>query len=88
MLEDRLRASNQITLAEDSNQADALIEVSVVKGSGSETPRTAVMVQLINARGKVIWPNGNSSRMYHGSRDDISAQIVKDLLAAIRGARQ
>jgi hypothetical protein len=88
MLEDRLRASSQITLAEDSNQADALIEVSVVKGSGSETPRTAVMVQLINARGKVIWPSGNSSRTYHGSPDDISAQIVKDLLAVIRGARQ
>ena len=85
VLEDRLRANNLITLAEDRNEADALIEVSVVKGSDSETQSTAV-VQLINARGKVIWPNGNSRRKYHGSPDDISAQIVKDLVAAIRGA--
>jgi hypothetical protein len=85
MLEEKLRASNQIALAEDRNEADALIEVSVVKGSGSET---AVTVQLINGRGKVIWPNGNHSGKYHGSLDDISAQIIKDLLTAIREARQ
>jgi len=85
MLNERLRASDQITLAEDRNEAHALIEVSVVKVA--ERRVTAVTVQVINARGRVIWPKGNSSRKYHGSADDVSAQIVKDLFAAIHGAR-
>jgi hypothetical protein len=85
MLKERLRASSQIILAEDRNEADALIEVSLVKGSDSDPETTAV--QLINARGRVIWPTGNASSKYHGSADQVSAQIVKDLLAAIHGTR-
>src|SRR5262249_56258214 len=84
-LNKRLGASEQITLAEDRNEAHALIEVSVVKDA--EPRVTAVTVQVINARGRVIWPKGNSSRKYRGSADDVSAQIVKDLFAAIHGAR-
>ena len=87
MLGERLVASNRIILAGNRDDADALLEVSIAKDAGAEPETIHVIVELINARGDVIWPE-NSSRKYQGSGYDVSARIVKDLLATIQNSRQ
>jgi hypothetical protein len=64
------------------------MEVSVMKAAGDASKTTQVVVQLINARGDMIWPNAASRRNYRGSVIDISSSIVKDLLAAIQKSKQ
>jgi hypothetical protein len=81
---DKLRASNRIIMVSNRDEADALMEVSVLKGKESEQDTIGVVVQLINARGNTIWPNAYSSAKYQGSAYDVSARIVNDLLAAIQ----
>ena len=80
-LSERLRGG--ITLVSNRDDADALLQVSAVKGAETESQLT-VLVELIDARGRVIWPDPNSDGKYRGSAADVSAGIVKDLLAAIQ----
>jgi len=85
-LAERLRASNQIILAHNRDEADALLKVTVVKSPSGEPAQTKSLVELINARGNVIWSNPSDN--YRGSPADVSANIVRDLLAAIKNSKQ
>ncbi len=85
-LAERLRASNQIILARNRGEADALLKVTVVKSSSGELEKTSAFVELINVRGNMIWQN--SSGKYEGSPADVSASIATDLLAAIQNSKR
>jgi hypothetical protein len=82
MVAERLRASNRIILAPNRDGADGLLKVIAIKGVGTEADRADV--ELINARGNVIWPNSRSPRKYHGSPAGMSANIVRDILLAMQ----
>ena len=82
----RLRAANRITLAHNRDDADALLKVTVVKSASGDPEKPRVLVELINARGNVIW--SNPSGHYQGSPAEVSASIVRDLLAALKNSRQ
>jgi hypothetical protein len=84
MLGGRLRANNRISLAHDRDEADALLKVTVLKGVGTELERANVLVELISARGDVIWPNAKSGGKYQGNPAAVSASIIRDLLVAIQ----
>jgi len=88
MLGERLRRSSRIVLARDRDEADALLRVSATRSADSKPKTANVLVQLINARGDVMWPNANSGGKYQGYPADVSASIVKDLLVAIQKSRQ
>jgi hypothetical protein len=88
LIEQRLRASNRVNATPNREEADALLELSLVKGAGTEGTQVTVIVQLINARGKTIWPKANSTRRYQGSASDITLRIVNDLLSAVQNAKQ
>jgi hypothetical protein len=82
---ENLRASNRFDVTKNRGEADALMKVSY-RNSLDMRPETAlVFVQLINARGDIIWPSGTSSGgNYHGSVASISRSIVEDLLRESR----
>ena len=84
MLGERLRDSNRINLVPNRDEADALLKVTIVKMTATELETANVAVELINARGDVIWPNPKSGREYRGNPATVSATIVKDLLVAIQ----
>jgi hypothetical protein len=86
MLAEQLRASNRIILVHNRNQADALLKVTVKKSISGRLEKTDALVELINARGNVIWSNSRGN--YQGSPGDISANIVSDLLTAVKNSKQ
>lgn len=88
MLGERLRASNQISLARNRDEADALLKISIMKSADVEPENATVVVQLINPHGNVIWPKTSSGGKYQGSAADVSASVMKDLLAAIQMSKQ
>ncbi len=85
-LAERLRATNRIILAHNRDEADALLKVTVVKSTRGEPEKTNAFAELINPRGNVIW--SNSSENYQGSPAEVSASIVRDLLAALKNSKQ
>ena len=84
LLGERLRASGRITVAGNRDEADALLKVSIMKSAAAASESPVVLVQLINARGEVIWPGANSGGKYQGTAAVVSTDIVKDLLAAMQ----
>jgi hypothetical protein len=86
-LSDRLDASREITLVTNRDDADALLQVTLLSGVETESKRS-VTAELINRRGQVIWRNASSSAKYEGSIADVSTRIVNDLLAAIQNAKR
>jgi hypothetical protein len=83
LLGENLRASNRLNLAATRAEADALLKVSITRSA--DTPETFIVrVQLINARGEVIWTGANSAGKYQGTAPSVSANIVRDLLAAVK----
>jgi hypothetical protein len=84
----KLSLSKLVKLVSKQDEADALLEVSFLKSGGAERETIRVVVQLIDARGKTIWPNANSNRTYQGSALGVSSSISEDLLAAIRSAQR
>ncbi|MFL6209577.1 MAG: hypothetical protein ACJ74W_12040 [Pyrinomonadaceae bacterium] len=88
LLGERLRASGRITPAGSREEADALLKVSIMKSTAAASESPIVLVQLINARGAVIWPRTNLGGKYQGPAAVVSADIVKDLLAAVRQAEK
>jgi hypothetical protein len=87
LLREKFSSSGLINLVSNRDEADALLEVSVSKQAGSESNAIHVVVQLIDARGKTIWPNSDSTRTYRGSALGVSSSISRDLLAAIQSAQ-
>jgi hypothetical protein len=85
MIGERFRPDNRIILAHNRDDADALLKVTVVKSTSGEPEKTNARAELINARGNVIWSNPSD---YQGSPAEVSASIVRDLLAAIKNSRQ
>ena len=85
-LAERLRATNRIILARNRDESDALLKVTVAKSTSGELEKTKVLVELINTRGNVIWRG--PSENYQGSPAEVSASIVRDLLAALKNSRQ
>jgi hypothetical protein len=84
----KLSLSKLVKLASTQDEADALLEVSFLKTDRAELETIRVVVELIDARGKTIWPNANSNHMYQGSARGVTSSISKDLLAAIRSAQR
>jgi hypothetical protein len=84
MLRGRLRANSRISMARDRDDADALLKVTVFKSYGINLERTDVLVELIGARGDVLWPNAKSEGKYQGDPAAVSDSIIRDLLVAIQ----
>jgi len=83
-INERLRSKGQISVVGNRNDADALLQVTSAGGTDTESK---IVVELINRRGTVIW-SGSSYGKYTGSVPQISANIVKDLRAAMRRSKQ
>jgi hypothetical protein len=81
-------SSGRLTLAQNRDEADALLKVSVAGGSAAETEHLIIVTQLINARGEVIWPHTNTSGKYQGSAANVADSLMKDLLNSIRQAER
>ncbi len=74
----RLSGMNRFTLSQRRDDADAILRVRPTNNAESAPSRFEV--QLINARGKVIWPL--KGKIYSASTmDQVGAEIVHDLLA-------
>jgi hypothetical protein len=74
----KLSETNRFTLSQRRDDADAILKVRAT--SKAESSPSAFGVQLINARGKVIWPlkaKGYSAPTV----DQVGTEIVRDLLA-------
>jgi hypothetical protein len=74
----KLSETNRFTLSQKRDDADAILKVRAT--SNAESSPSAFGVQLINARGKVIWPlkgKGYSAPTV----EEVGSQIVRDLLA-------
>jgi hypothetical protein len=80
----KFQSSGRIIVVSNEDDADALLEVSVIKGNSTGPGAIDVVVELINARGQAIWPNANASGKYQGSAAAVSTSIVKDLLDALQ----
>ena len=87
MLNERLRRSSRIVLAHNRDEADTLLKVSVARNVALIPETANVHVELINARGEVIWPNTSSGGNYQGSPAIVSASIFRDLLEAIQKSK-
>ena len=87
MLGKQIQKTAGFSLARDPVDADALLRVS---GAGGSAASSAFAVQLINAQGQVVWPfkAATAQRTYSGSPEQISAQILKDLLNDVQYARR
>jgi len=89
-----LKASNRLAPAQNRDEADARLIVSVVPaqtgGVNTGPEKASVVVQLVNARGEVIWPLPSVSRSgeYQGVTADVTTRIVRDLLSDIQRAEQ
>jgi hypothetical protein len=74
----KLSETNRFTLSQRRDDADAILKVR--ETSNAESSPSAFEVQLINARGKVIWPL--KGKGYSASTvDQVGTEIVRDLLA-------
>jgi hypothetical protein len=84
-----LRASNRFALAQNRDEADALMKVSYRKMVDKQPETASVFVQLINARGEIIWPTTRTSSggNYQGPVATISRSIVEDLFREIRSGQ-
>jgi len=89
LIED-LRASNRFDVAQNRREADALMKVSYRKSIEMRPETASVFVQLINARGDIIWPTGRttSGGNYQGSVATISRSIVEDLFGEIQSLQK
>lgn len=73
----RLKAARLWELA-DKEDADTALDISI-----SPDGRTA-SVELINAKGKVIWPRSGKRQKYSGEAAQIAERIIGDLKTAAR----
>jgi hypothetical protein len=94
MLVKQLQRSDKFTLTETRVEADALFKVTTSArsspGNRSQTERVFFVV-LVNARGEVVWPvkDTGSRGKYSGlTPEQVSAQVVKDLLEDIEHLRR
>ena len=89
LIED-LRASNRFAPAYNRGEAEALMKVSSRKSTDLRPETASVFVQLINARGDIIWPTARTSSggNYQGAVAAVSRSIVEDLLGEIRSLQK
>ena len=89
-LSENFRTSNSLALAQNRDEADALMKVSYRKSVDMRSETASVFVQLINARGDIIWPTARTSSggNYRGSVATMSRSIVEDLLGEIRSLQK
>ena len=87
---ENLRASHRFDPAQNRGEADALMKVSYRKRVDMPPETASVVVQLLNARGDIIWPTARTSSggNYRGSVATVSRSIVKDLLGEIRSLQK
>jgi len=89
LIED-LRASKRLAPAHNRGEAEALMKVSSRKSIDLRPENASVFVQLINARGDIIWPTARTSSggNYQGAAAAVSRSIVQDLLGEIRSLQK
>jgi len=80
----QLQTSSRISPVNSRNDADAVLKITV-KGLTS-SGRISLKAQLINARGRVLWPVRSTNRtlIHDGEPADAVAQLVKNLLRDIQ----
>jgi hypothetical protein len=66
------------------------MKVSSRKSNDLRPENASVFVQLINARGDIIWPTARTSSggNYQGAAAAVSRSIVQDLLGEIRSRQK
>jgi hypothetical protein len=84
---ENLRASNSLSFAPSRDEADALMKVVMQKSLDMQPEMVSISVQLINARGEIIWPTSHtrSGGTYQGSIATVSRNIIEDLLREKNG---
>jgi hypothetical protein len=86
-----LSSSGVVAATSSADEADAALKIVVSQTSGGDVRSGAqieVSAQLVNARGRVLWPKANQrARRYAGATSKVVAEIVNDLLSEIRLAR-
>ncbi|MGH9901800.1 MAG: hypothetical protein ACRD68_08330, partial [Pyrinomonadaceae bacterium] len=93
VLVEKLRASRRFIPVENRDEADALLSVKITrarvrppKGEGIESGDAALTLQLVNARGDVLWTGKNriSGGRHQGrTAEQVGAEVVRDLLDEI-----
>ena len=71
-----LNSSGVVAATTNADEADAAFKVVV--------SQTSTSARLVNARGVVLWPKAGRARRYSGDAGEVAAQIIKDLLSAIK----
>lgn len=79
-LTNRLKAARFWQLT-DKDEADTLLNISL-----SPDGRTA-SVELVNAKGRVIWPRSGKRQKYSGDTTQMAEKLVADLQNAVRRPR-
>lgn len=90
MLAENLRASGRLVLAQNLDEADALLKITFLSRAEAAAQKISVAAQLVNARGIVIWPAAHtaSGGKYEGLAGDVARSIVRDLIADIQKSGQ
>lgn len=78
-LQQRLQANGKLQLTTDREAADVALKVTIQSNTNAE--RITVLVRIVNADGKVIWPltPNTRGRQYIGTREMIVERLRQDL---------
>lgn len=76
-----LQSSNRFLVVENRDDADAVFK-GVAQDSGKGGEKASVVLRLVNAEGKVVWPltRQTASRKYRGTAEEISGFVLKTLM--------
>ncbi len=88
--------NGKVTVSEQKDDADALMEVRVGKDSPATRPAppstedqnrpTSIFVRLLNGRGQIIWTGSNGGK-FIGTPAEISRKIASELASSIEKAQ-
>jgi hypothetical protein len=81
MLVTDLRGSNRFLVVENRDDADAVFK-GVAKASAEGRDRVSLVLRLVNAEGKVVWPlaRETAARKHTGTAREVSDYALKTLL--------
>jgi hypothetical protein len=73
-----LQSSNRFLVVENRDDADAVFK-GVAQDSGKGGEKASVVLRLVNAEGKVVWPltRPSAGRKYRGTAAEISGVVLK-----------
>jgi len=89
-VEDQLAASGFV-LSSHSEQADAALEIEVLRAPAAENTGNADVhwrLRVVNAAGTVLWPASGSPRDYRGPLSLTASQMARELSSALATAQE